>query len=362
MRNKKPIIILVLLVVVSVFIVKTSKLYPFLFQLFFNRGIELKKSDDDINILLLGIGGGTHDGPNLSDTIIFASLDLKNNKVTLVSLPRDLWIPDLNAKINTAYAFGQEKRNGGGLTLAKAVVAKVLNQPVDYALRIDFSGFVKAVDQVGGIDITVERTFDDYEYPIEGKENDPCGHADEELKTLATSSAQLEAFPCRYMHIHFNKGPQHMDGKTALEFVRSRHALGPEGSDFARSQRQEKVINGFKDKMLSLQILLNPGKILSLYDILKESIDTNIKEEEFDDFIRLAQKMKEAKIQSTVLDSGDEEAKRPGLLMSPDSLENYGYQWVLVPRVGDGNFSEIQKYVDCEIKIGNCQIAKEPVR
>ncbi len=363
MRKKKPFIILVIVVVVlAVFILRTAKFYPFLFQFIFNHNIELKKSDDNINILLLGIGGGNHDGPNLSDSMIFASINLNKNKVTLISIPRDLWISDINQKINAAYAIGQEKRAGGGLVLAEAVVSKVVGQPVDYGVRIDFSGFVKAVDEVGGLDITVDRSFIDYKYPIEGKEDDSCGHTVEELKALATASSQLQAFPCRYMTVSFNKGLQHMDGKTALEFVRSRHALGQEGTDFARSQRQEKVIKAFKDKIISPQTLLDPGKILNLYNIVKNSIDTDIKSDEFDDFIRLGEKMKNAKIQTTVIDIGDEETKRPGLLVNPPISEATDYEWILVPRVGNGNFSEIHKYVACEIKTGDCKVPREPAK
>lgn len=359
---KKTILIIigiVFLILVGRVVVRTANLFPVLFGLVFNRGIDLKQSDDHINILLLGIGGGVHDGPNLTDTIIFASLDPKTNKINLVSIPRDLWVPDLKAKINTAYSTGEGKREGGGLILTKAVVSKVLNQPVDYGLRIDFNGFVKAVDLIGGLDIEVDRTFDDYEYPIEGKENDPCGQKEEDLQKLATASSQLEAFPCRYVHLHFNKGLQHLDGEKALQFVRSRHANGQEGSDFARSRRQEKIIKAFRDKVFSPQTLLNPAKMLDLYDVLKGSIDTDIMQNEFDDFIRLAQKFGGAKIESAVLDSGDAEEDRPGLLVSPQPGIDYGFAWVLIPRKGNGNFSEIQQYIDCELKIGSCQIAKE---
>ena len=88
---------------------------------------------------------------------------------------------------------------------------------------------------VGGLNVDVERKLDDPEYPISGKEDDPCDHKEEELQALATASSQLEAFPCRYEHLVINPGLQHMDGATALKFVRSRHAKGSEGSDFARS-------------------------------------------------------------------------------------------------------------------------------
>ncbi|MCL5113580.1 MAG: LCP family protein [Patescibacteria group bacterium] len=363
-KKLKKIALIVLSLIILFFVgqavLKIARITPFLFQLVFNHDVNLKKSDDHINILLLGIGGGAHEGPNLTDTIIFASVSPSQKKVTLISIPRDLWISDLNAKINSAYASGEEKRTGGGLVLAQAVVGKILNQPINYGVRVDFNGFIKAVDEVSGLDINVDRTFDDYEYPIDGKEEDPCGHSDEDLKNLATASSQLEAFPCRYIHVHFDKGVSHMDGKTALMFVRSRHAQGEEGSDFARSQRQEKVIKAFKDKIFSVQTIINPARIISLYDITKGSIDTNIKEDEFDDFIRLSQELKNAKIENTVLDTGSDETDRPGLLINPAPSENYSFQWVLLPRIGDNNFSEIQKYVDCEIKIGKCPIPKEP--
>lgn len=358
--KKFALIILSLIIIffVGKGVLKIARLSPFLFQLLFNRDIDLKTNDDHINVLLLGIGGKNHQGPNLTDTVIFTSLSAKGDKITLVSIPRDLWVPDLDAKINTAYSTGESKRPGGGLVLSKAVVKKIVNQPIDYVLRIDFDGFVKAVDLVGGLDVNVERTFDDYEYPIDEKAEDPCGHSDSELAELATSSSQLEAFPCRYNHVHFDKRPEHMDGKTALRFVRSRHGQGAEGSDFARSKRQEKVIKAFKDKIFSLPTLLNPAKIVSLYDILKGSIDTDIKDDEFDDFIRLTAKMKTAQTENAVLDTGDGEAKRPGLLINPVSGEEYNFEWALIPRKGNGNFLEIQKYIDCEIKIGNCPIAE----
>lgn len=342
-------------------LVKSGNISPLLFQVLFNKNIELKKSDPQtINILLLGIGGGKHEGPNLSDTIIFASLNLKNPKITLVSLPRDMWSYDLKSKINTAYAIGQARKKGGGLILAKSVVGKITGQNIDYGVVIDFSGFVKAVDLMGGLDINVDRTFDDFEYPIEGKENDPCGNKQEDLEKLATASSQLEAFPCRYEHIHFDKGRIHMDGETALKFVRSRHAKGSEGTDFARSQRQEKVIRAFMDKIFSLSILVNPAKVIGLYDTLKDSIDTDIQKNEFDDFIKLAEKFKSAKLQSVVIDYGDSGTKRGGLLTHPFISQEFNFEWTLIPRSGRNDYSEIHEYIRCSLTQDNCIISEIP--
>lgn len=361
-KNKIILVAVVVLglVILGKYLIGVAKLSPVLFQLLFNKEIQLKKSDHNINLLLLGIGGGKHEGPNLTDTIIFASIDQSKNKTVLFSIPRDLWIPDINAKINTAYAVGEDKKKGGGLILTKAVVSKIVNQPIDYVVRIDFDGFIKAVDMVGGLDIEVEKTLDDYEYPIEGKENDACGHTEEDVQKLATAAAQLEAFPCRYTHFHVDKGLQHMDGETSLRFVRSRHGLGEEGTDFARSARQAKVISSFKSRLLSAQTLLNPMKMISLYETMSANIDTDIEQSEFDDFVRLFQKMKGVKIQSAVLDMGDEDKGRFGLLANPQTAIEYDNQWVLIPRLGNGNFAEIQKYVECEIKTGACIVSPSP--
>ena len=362
MLFKKLFISLFLIFVLGLeVLVKGGNISPLLFQLLFNREIELKKtSPEKINILLLGIGGGTHEGPNLTDTIILASLNLKNPKVTIVSLPRDIWSTDIDGKINRAYSDGEEAKKEGGLVLAKSVVAKITGQDINYGVVIDFSGFIKAVDLMGGLDINVERSFDDYEYPIAGKEDDPCDNKPEDLEKLATASSQLEAFPCRYERLRFNKGPNQMNGETALKFVRSRHAKGPEGSDFARSQRQEKVIKAFMDKAFSLQIIVNPAKVIGLYDTVKDSIDTDVNQNEFDDFIKLAQKLQNAKIQSLVIDYGDQRNKRGGLLTHPKISDKYNYEWVLIPRIGNDNFSEIQEYIRCNLTRDECIVSQIP--
>jgi len=363
-QSKKIVLVIAAIFVLVIFFklfIQARSIFPIIWQLVFTHDINLSNTNGRINILLLGIGGGNHDGPNLTDTIILASIDSKNNKISLLSIPRDLWIPELGGKINTAYANGQAKQAGDGLVLAKAAIEKVTGQQINYGVRLDFNGFVKIVNLVGGLDINVDRTFDDYEYPIDGKENDNCGHSPDEIAKLASSSSQLTTFPCRYMHIHFNAGLMHMDGATALIYVRSRHALGVEGSDFARSRREEKVIAALKSKILSVQTLINPEQVINLYNALKASIDTDIPSDKFDDFIRLGEKLKHAKIQSFVIDEGDAIQNRPGLLTNPTSdLAEYNYAWVLIPRIGNGRYLEIQNYTNCVFTKSNCQVSKSP--
>ena len=233
------------------------------------------------NVLLMGIGGRGHEGPDLTDTMILASVDKNAKDVVLISIPRDLWVPNLSAKINSAYAYGQDEKNGQGLDLAKETVSVLLGIPVHYAFRIDFNGFVRGVDLIGGLDIEVENSFVDPKYPISGREDDLCGLTIEtqekdgvtgQVVKDATGSAiplseitdENDPFTCRWEELSFTKGLKHMDGTTVLKFVRSRHGTGGEGSDFARSARQQKVILAFRQKVLSTETLTSPQKIIEL--------------------------------------------------------------------------------------------------
>ncbi|HVT01445.1 MAG TPA: LCP family protein [Patescibacteria group bacterium] len=336
----------------------------FVYKFNIKKEIVLKKEQKtgNINLLILGIGGGTHDGPNLTDTIIVAMVNPTKNTVNLVSVPRDLWIPDINGKINKTYQLGLDKNDTSKL-LVKSVVKKVTGKQIDYVVVIDFSGFVKLVDYLGGIDVDVAHTLDDYNYPIEGKETDLCGHPEEEVKDfVATGPAELEQweyFTCRYKHLHVDQGMQHMDGETALQFSRSRHGINGEGSDFARSRRQQEVISAIKSKVLSLGIILNPVKVIGILNILKDNIDTDITPNEYDDFINLAQKMQKAKISSYVIDFGDQSEDRFGLLKEDIPSQSKGFQYNLIPRVGDGDFSEINSYVNCVAGNHMCDITEK---
>ena len=346
------IIIIVVIVAIGLFLNKNMHLFPIIYELIFTEDIVLKKSMNKVNILLLGSAGGVHDGPNLTDSIIFVSLNSDTQTATLASIPRDLWIADLKQKINTAYTIGESEKKNGGLLFAKAVVSRVIGQEIDYSLRIDFNGFIKAIDLIGGLDVNIENAFDDFEYPIEENRENLCDHSLEEATNLLILLPPVDVFPCRYKKIHFNKGILHMNGAMALTYVRSRHAIGIEGSDFARSNRQLKIITAFKDKIFSSETILSPTKIVRLYSLIKESIDTDIDQSEFADFIKLANEMRKAKIRSFVIDYSDE--KHNGLLINPP-IYKYG-QWVLIPRLGEDNFIEINSYISCIISGKICLI------
>lgn len=290
---------------------------------------QLQNTNDRTNILLLGIGGERHTAADLTDSIIFVSVDLENGHAVFLSIPRDVWLDSLRAKINTAYHYGEEKKKGGGLVLAKASVEEIVGQVIHYGLVLDFEGFVKAVNLVGGIEVEVERAFDDYQYPIPGKEN-----------ALPESE--------RYEHLHFEAGRQGMDGETALKFARSRYAEGEEGTDFARSRRQQKVLLAFKEKIFSKEVLLSPAKIKELAKVFSENVDTDIKSGEYPELIKLAKIIKQGKITTASLGADEKDEKgeviAEGLLFNPLPSKQYQNQWVLVPKTE--GWKEVHSYVE----------------
>ena len=163
---------------------------------------------------------------------------------------------------------------------------------------------------MGGLKINIENSFDDYWFPIPGKENDPCG-GDPEYK-------------CRYEHIHFDAGEQVLDGTMALKYVRSRNAEGDEGTDFARSKRQQNLILAFKDNLLRREVLLDFEKVKGLWQIAQKSFTTDIKLEEYPLWAKLMLKFEKEKINNQVLNS------EQGLLYHPKI--HYSGQWVILPK------------------------------
>ena len=135
----------VLLFFVGFFQGQLRQIGSFIFGVTFDRTIDLIKRDSSFNVLLMGKAGGTHDGPDLTDTIIFGRVDVDNKKVDLISLPRDLWVESQSRKINSVFANGQLK-GGKGIESARFVIEEITGQNVDYVIVVDFAGFEKFID------------------------------------------------------------------------------------------------------------------------------------------------------------------------------------------------------------------------
>ncbi len=328
------------------------------------------------NILLLGYGGDGHDGAYLTDTIMIVHLDIKKNKALLISLPRDLWVnvpgktKDFHAKINSVYEMGlypedypeiDKKYTGkqGAAELAKYVAGQVSGLTIDNYVGVDFGGFKDIIDLVGGVDVVVEKTFDDYEYPIDGKEKEMCGNEEKfkqvekflapsvdenEKKDFFKDKPELQkfledittdpavAFPCRYEHIHFDKGLKHMDGMTALKYARSRHSL-QDGTDFGRVKRQQNVIQAVKEKVLSLGFL---PKIFPLMEDSKKFVRMDL------DFNQIKKLLLEVQHDSSNYKIESAVPSLDNYLKNSNSDEG---QFILIPSDGIDQYGSMQKWL-----------------
>ncbi len=188
-----------------------------------------------VNLLIMGYGGGGHPGAYLTDSMEVISMIPSSHHTTLISVPRDLWvqIPSNSgqyAKLNYAYVYGSNngvKPVGGG-TLATQKISQITGLDVKYWVTIDFTGFQNFIDAIGGVNVCVPNSFASL-YP-------------------ANDNPNINA---SWITIHFTKGCQHMNGKTAIEYARAREAINnpAEGTDFARSKRQQLIMQAALSKL-----------------------------------------------------------------------------------------------------------------
>lgn len=262
------------------------------------------EGDGRINVLLIGVGGSGHPGGTLADSIMVASLDPQNKKLALLSIPRDLrvTIPNVGTtKINAAHSYGESQKAGEGPKLLKETVSQVLDLPIHYFARVDFQGFVKVIDTLGGVTVDVQKPVNDPLYPAK----DMLGYDPFYVKT----------------------GVQTFTGATALKYARSRET----SSDFDRAARQQQILVAVRQKALSAGVLTNPKKISDLLGILGSHVRTDLEVGEMERLVRLLKDIEPGSVISKVLDNGADGPLK--------SVSDGGYY--LVPKAGD--FSEVRR-------------------
>lgn len=302
----------------------------------------LINDENSLNILLLGYGGAGHSGGFLTDVIQVVHLDFENSKVAFISIPRDLWVTLPNgksSKINQAFTLGDKKDPiNSGAEVSAQMVEAVTGLRIHKFISVDFNGFKRAIGyELKNIDVDVPETLDDPWYPIGGKEQDTCGMSPEEVASLSSqfSGFKLEQhFECRYEHIHFDKGINTMDGGDALAYVRSRH--GSDGGDFDRSQRQQALLLGVRDRLFELEALKNiPG----FFKQMIAHTDTNLT---VDSIKQLAPKLLEAK-----------DYKITNITLSTanvfTSSQSSSGQYIITSRSGENNWTMPRDFVQAEL-------------
>ncbi len=296
--------------------------------------LDLKKP---INVLLLGYGGGDHDGTYLTDTIMVASIDPVLAKTTLISIPRDIWVGE--KKINSYYSLAIKEGAATAGRAAMDAVSQVTGVNIDRFISVSFAGFTRTIDTLGGVDVKVDITFDDFQYPVEGKEEDLCGHDPAELPEITATAAATKnpelIFPCRYKQLHFDAGVTHMNGETALEYVRSRHSA-QDGNDFGRARRQRNLIVAVKQKILSINFL---GSVIPFVNSLGGDVRTDFSLDEAR--LLLAQAGAISKYTIANLAITDE-----NYLVNSQSREG---QFILIPKAGKDNWLEVQTWIATQL-------------
>lgn len=278
-----------------------------------------------INVLLLGRGGNNHDAPDLTDTIILASIDPINHTSTLFSIPRDLWVTVPNhgvMKLNAAWETGVFKYQGNGHTgsvdpsaikagfnLVDQTIGDAIGIKINYNVILNFDAFKQAIDTVNGVDINVPTDLVDGTMSWENA-NDP---------TLA------------------HAGQQNMNGKKALLYVRSRET----SSDFARGQRQRAVMLALKDKITSLGTLSNPLKLSGLLNAFGNNVQTDLSLNNANRLYSLTKDINDTNTASLDL------ASPTNMLVTTGNVNG---QSVVLPKAGLFKYDAIQEYIRGQLK------------
>lgn len=273
----------------------------------------LKDAEGMTNILIVGIDT-REKGSKLAntDTIILATYNSKSHEVSMVSFPRDLHVNYPNSpsfgKINATYALGEARKTGSGMEYLRTLIENISGQKIHYHAMIDLKGFATIIDQLGGIDVTVDTAFSG-RYPTENY---------------------------GWVNVNFAKGDVHLNGDMALKFARIRYASpGSEASDFARAKRQQKIIKAVIEKATKVETLQNPKTIIEILGSVAANIKVN--RISMDDIAAGLIIMKEQGIPQTF-----------SLVLDPSAGGSYGRLITtssLEPAAGAKNWSQVTAFI-----------------
>lgn len=229
--------------------------------------------DNTLNVLLLGSDRRPEETVWRTDVMMVVFLDRAQGRAAVLSLPRDLYV-DIPTRgwdrLNIADFWGEYSQYpGGGPGLLARVIGDNFGIRIDHFARVDFEGFKRIVDTVGGIDVQV-----------------PCALEDDFIDPTS---------PTGFRHFQVNAGLVHMDGETALMFVRQRHGNG----DLSRAQRQQRVIAALRSRLLSAGIVT---RIPQLYNELKDTVQTDFSPLDLAQLAQVGATITPARIRGRVVD------------------------------------------------------------
>lgn len=341
-RTVKIVSILLLLIILSVGAFFAWKIFSNAGRVFNGNPLgaifgnkELKKdANGRTNVLIFGTSEDDpgHDGANLTDSIMVASVDQKKKDAYLLSIPRDLWVKfgkacnsGYEGKINEVYLCGKTGADeNGGQTALRTKISEVTGLDLQYSVHINYTVLKEAVDAVGGVDVVIDSP-------------DPRGILDRNFDWNCPGGRSQSCYNVKYPN-----GPVHLDGLHALYLARARgddplgRTYGLGGGNFDREKYQQKILIALKGKATSAGTLANPIAVTQLLDSMGNNVRTNIDAEEIKSFIALTKDIKPQNIhQLTLVD------KTKPLV----TTGNYNGVSIVRPVAGIYDFSAIKAYV-----------------
>ncbi len=283
------------------------------------------EGDGRVNVLLMGKGGEAHEGGELTDSIMIASIDPVNNGVTMLSLPRDLWVKPTGywaMKINAVYSSAKnqalyknakdtEAAEQAGINALEKTVEDYMGVTIHYYGMVDFVAFQDAVNAIGGIDVTLAEPYSDMTMRV-GKK-----------------------------YLSLPAGTTHLDGATALGYARSRH--GAARGDFDRGEHQQIIAVAIKDKVLSLGTFSNPIKVTQLMNTFGNRVRTSFAMDDISRLYELSKLVKSENITHVDLAQESNPVVKTGTV---------GNQSVVIPVAGVNDYSKVQAFVRASLKDG----------
>jgi len=260
------IILFIVTVWISAYFYKLSQQanisIPYLFRVYHESSEKMPLyTTTPIRFLILGLDQRSDSLENtlLTDTMLYGSLNVTKSKLTIVPIPRDIWIADLKTKVNSLYYYGTKQSKTSAPEYTESMLRQYFGITPNFFLTINYAKLQTFIDLLGGVDVAIADSFVDPTFP------NPA-------YVEHTSDPSISP----YISISFREGTEHMDGNRALMFIRSRTSANPEeAGDSARSNRQMFVIQSMLAKLRSRETLTNPELLGKLYRFWHEAVGTN---------------------------------------------------------------------------------------
>lgn len=297
---------IILKILLIIFVIKITILY------FTNKNNPLNNTNN-YNMMILGLDprNDALEKTETTDTIIFASLNFNNNKLNMISLPRDLWSYPLNNKINQIYP-----QNIDNFEKIQSSFTDILGQKIDKTVVVTTQNLIDLVNILDGINVTLDQGFKDDKYPNPEYVKNP-----------------IPSIPM-YITVEFKTGPIHLDQTNISQFVRSRHST----DDINRIKRQQLVIEAIFHKMF------NPKYITKLNNFYKKELKTNLT---YQDLVEISLKLKQniLKLSLNKIELPVGTNAKNGIIYYPNKLTNK--QWAFIP--SDKDYKSFQEFIKTAI-------------